>query len=160
MSTLAQVSTEHLDRLMAHVDLLPHLVDEVGRAPWSELRADLAGEHAFYVATLLPHMESVEAGIHRELDRLLTCRLATEPIEREHEQVRSLVGRLGGIAAEATLSAGRELELCRVIVTLYAVLKAHLLEESRYVPILERNLEPSELDALAASMGHAARAER
>ncbi len=159
MPTLTQVSTEHRERLMAHVDALPGLADEVGTAPWSDLRGRLATEQQFYAATLIPHMEAVEAGIHQELDRLLSCRIAMEPIEREHVQVRELVARLGAIVAEQTLTPGHELELNRVLIKLYSILKVHLREESRYVPILEHNLEPEQLDALVASMDHTARVE-
>jgi len=159
MPTLTQVSTEHREHLLAHVDALPRLADEVGTTAWPDLRERLATEHEFYATTLVPHMEAVEAGIHQELDRLLSCRVAMEPIEREHLQVRELVARLGEIVKVQTLTPGHELELNRVLVKLYSILKVHLREESRYLPILEHNLQPEQLDALVASMDHTARVE-
>ncbi len=159
MATLTQVSTEHRERLMAHVDALPSLAEELGTTPWPQLRDRLAQEQTFYATTLIPHMEAVEAGIHQELDRLLSCRIAMDPIEREHVAVRELVARLGALTEEQTLTPGHELELNRVLIKLYSILKVHLREESRYVPILEHNLEPEQLDALVASMDHTARVE-
>ncbi len=159
MPTLTQVSTEHGERLMAHVDALPGIADEVGTTPWPELRRRIVAEHEFYATTLIPHMEAVEAGIHRELDRLLSCRIAMEPIEREHVAVRELVGRLGAMAGEEHITPGHELELNRTLIKLYSILKVHLREESRYLPILEHNLEPQQLEELAASMDHTARVE-
>ena len=159
MPTLTQVSTEHRERLMTHVDALPGLADEVGTTTWSALRRRIAEEQEFYAGTLVPHMNAVEAGIHQELDRLLSCRIAMEPIEREHAEVRKLVERLGALAAENVLTAGHELELNRVLIKLYSILKVHLREESRYVPILEHNLDPEKIDALVASMDHIGRVE-
>ena len=159
MSTLTRVSSDHRARLMAHVDELPVLADEIGRIAWPVLRDRIAAEHAFCTSTLIPHMEAVESGIHQELDRLLSCRIAMEPLEREHAQVRQLIERLGAFAAEETITAAEELELNRVLMKLYSILRVHLREESRYVPILEHNLGPDELAVLAASMEHTARVE-
>jgi hypothetical protein len=159
MATLTQVSTEHRERLMPHVDALPGLAEEVGHTPWPQLSPRLADEHAFLVSTLIPHMEVVESGVHQELDRLLSCRLAMEPIEREHVEVRKLIDQLGTYPPKARLGDGEAIELNRVLLKLFSILKVHLREESMYIPILEHNLDREQVDALVASMEHAANVE-
>ncbi len=159
MPTLTQVTAEHTERLMAHVDALPKLADEIALVPAAELRSKLQAQHEFLSGTLIPHMEAVEAGIHQELDRLLSCRRSMEPMEREHAQVRALIDQLGRLAARPELTEPEKVELNRVLVKLYSILKVHIREESLYVPILERNLEGEKLDALVASMDHASRVE-
>ena len=47
MPTLTQVSQEHRERLMVHVERLPRLADEIGIVPWLDLVARVADEHAF-----------------------------------------------------------------------------------------------------------------
>ncbi len=159
MPTLTQVTAEHTERLMAHVDALPKLADQIDRLPAAELRAELEAQHEFLSQTLIPHMEAVEAGIHQELDRLLSCRLSMDPMEREHAQVRSLIEQLGRFGRKPDLAAAEKVELNRVMLKLYSILKVHIREESMYVPILEHNLDQEKLDALVASMDHAARVE-
>lgn len=159
MPALSQVSTVHRERLMEHVDALPVLADQLSEGVWSEVSPSVAAEHEFLVSTLIPHMEAVESGIHRELDRLLSCRLAMEPMSREHEQVRQLIDRLGYFAEKPTMSDGDSVELNRVLVKLYSILKVHLREEAMYIPILERNLDQEQIRALVASMDHAGRVE-
>jgi hypothetical protein len=159
MATLTQVSTEHRERLMRHVDALPGLADEVGHTPWTDISPRLADQHSFLTSTLVPHMEVVESGVHRELDRLLSCRLAMEPMEREHIEVRRLIDQIGAYAQMEKLGDGQAIELNRVLLKLYSILKVHLREESMYIPILEHNLDREQVDALVASMEHAARVE-
>jgi hypothetical protein len=160
MPTLSQVSEEHRRRLMAHVERLPQLADEIGRAPWPEVGARVAGERDFLVGTLIPHMETVDAAVHPELDRLMSCRLGMAPLEREHDEIRKLIAQLGDVsdhlgAREPT--PGETIELNRILVKLYSILKVHLREESLYVPILEHNLSPEQAEAIAVAMEHASR---
>jgi len=162
MPTLARTSREHRDRLMAHVERLPKLADEVGEAPWPELAARIADEHTFLMSTLIPHMETVETAVHPELDRLMSCRLGMAPLEREHQEIRRLIARLGELSAPPAshhLTAGETIELNRVLVKLYSIVKVHLREESLYVPILEHNLTPEQAEAIAIGMDHASRVE-
>ncbi|MGZ6266196.1 MAG: hemerythrin domain-containing protein [Candidatus Limnocylindrales bacterium] len=162
MSTLATTAREHRDRLMDHVEKLPELADEVGVAPWPEVAARIADEHAFLVATLIPHMETVETAVHPELDRLMSCRLGMAPLEREHEEIRKLIGRLGELSAlpeTRHLTPGEAIELNRVLLKLYSIVKVHLREESLYVPILEHNLTPEQAEAIAVGLDHASRVE-
>jgi hypothetical protein len=162
MPTLSQVSRQHSERLMAHVDRLPLLADELGRAPWPELQPLLAAERDFLVGTLIPHMENVDAEVHPELDRLMSCRLGMAPLEREHGEIRKLISQLGLSIEHAGASgptAAECVELNRILVKLFAILKVHLREESLYVPILEHNLSPQQAEALTLAMEHAARVE-
>ena len=162
MPTLAQVSGEHRERLMAHVERLPKLADEIGQAPWPEVRSRVADEHGFLVATLVPHMEAVDAAVHPELDRLMSCQLGMAPLGREHEEIRRLIAQLGDSVCrmgDREPTSGETIELNRILVKLYSILKVHLREEALYVPILEHNLSPDQAEAIAVAMEHAARVE-
>jgi hypothetical protein len=162
MASLTQVSEQHGQRIMGHVDHLPELADEVGRKPWSQVAPRLADEHDFLVSTLLPHMEKVEAAVHPELDRLMSCRLGMAPLDREHVEIRKLVAQLGGLttAIEGREPTGGEaLELNRILLKLFSIVKAHVREEALYVPILEHNLSEEQTEAIAVAMEHTARVE-
>jgi hypothetical protein len=162
MPTLAQVSQEHRERLLAHVERLPKLADAIGQAPWPEVRSRMADEHGFLVATLIPHMEAVDAAVHPELDRLMSCRLGMAPLGREHEEIRKLIAQLGdsvGRIGNGEPTSGETIELNRILVKLYSILKVHLREEALYVPILEHNLSPEQAEAIAVAMEHAASVE-
>jgi hypothetical protein len=162
MSSLTRVSEEHRLTLLTHVELLPKLADDIGTSPWPEVHARLVAEHAFLTSTLIPHMETVETAVHAELDRLLSCRLGMEPLEREHLEIRKLINRLGELAdvgASTDPTPGDAIELNRVLVKLYSILRVHLREEALYVPILEHNLSPDQAEAIASGMKHAALVE-
>jgi iron-sulfur cluster repair protein YtfE (RIC family) len=160
--TLTHVVTEHRERLMRHVDALPALAEEVGQTPWADLAPRLAGQHSFLVSTLVPHMETVEAAVHPELDRLMSCRLGMAPLEREHTEIRKLIEQLGELTrtlGPSEPTSGQSIELNRILLKLYSILKVHLREESLYLPMLEHNLSPEQADAIAVAMEHAARVE-
>jgi iron-sulfur cluster repair protein YtfE (RIC family) len=159
---LTHVATEHGERLLRHVDALPALAEELGRTPWADLLPRLADEHSFLVSTLIPHMETVEAAVHPELDRLMSCRLGMAPLEREHTEIRKLIDQLGELTHKLGSSeptSGETLELNRILLKLYSILKVHLREESLYLPMLEHNLSPDQAEAIAVAMEHAARVE-
>lgn len=162
MSTLTRVSEEHRERLAHHVDRLPQLADEIGRSPWTEVAAGIADERSFLTSTLVPHMQMVEEAVHSELDRLLSCRLGMEPLDREHKEIRRLIDRLGEMANQFGTqgpSPAEAVELNRVLVKLYSILRVHLREEALYVPVLEHNLSAAEAEVIALAMAHAARVE-
>jgi hypothetical protein len=162
MSTLTQIADQHHQRLAGHVERLSALADEIGIKPWAQVGPGLADEVDFLNSTLIPHMETVESAVHQELDRLLSCRLGMEPLDREHEEIRSLIGRLGdlvGRPGSAEPEQGALIELHRVAVKLHSMLRVHLREESMYMPILEHNLTADQADAIAKAMEHAARVE-
>lgn len=162
MPTLTQVSQEHRQRLMAHVEHLPQIADEIGSRAWPSVLARLTDENEFLVETLIPHMQTVDAAVHPELDRLMSCRLGMAPLEREHDEIRKLIAQLGGLIeplGSREPTAGETIELNRVLLKLHSILKVHLREESLYVPILEHNLSSEQADAIAVAMEHAARVE-
>jgi hypothetical protein len=162
MSTLLGISKQHQTRLTSHVDRLSRLADEIGQSPWPQVSANLAEEHDFLTSTLIPHMQTVEDAVHSELDRLMSCRLGMEPLDREHEQIRGLIARMGNLTESLGLrepSPGEAIELNRVLVKLHSILKVHLREEALYVPILEHNLSAAQAEAIALAMDHAARVE-
>jgi iron-sulfur cluster repair protein YtfE (RIC family) len=162
MPTLTHVSQEHRDRLMSHVDRLPKLADEVGTVAWPQVSARVSDELGFLVGTLIPHMEAVDAAVHPELDRLMSCRLGMAPLEREHGEIRTLITGLGDLTGRLGTrepTSGEVVELNRILVKLYSILKVHLREESLYVPILEHNLSTEQAEAIGLAMEHAARVE-
>ena len=161
MSTLTQIADQHHQKLAGHVERLSVLADGIGVKPWTEVGPGLSDEVDFLKSTLIPHMEKVEGAVHQELDRLLSCRLGMEPLDREHKEIRSLIDRLGELVGpgSAEPDQGALIELHRVAVKLYSMLRVHLREESMYMPILERNLSPDQADAIAKAMEHAARVE-
>ena len=162
MSTLTRVSEEHRQRLASHVERLSFLADEIGREPWAHVSAGLEAEHEFLLSTLVPHMQTVEEAVHTEMDRLLSCRLGMEPLDREHVEIRRLIDRMGELTASARdhePSPGEAIELNRVLIKLHSILKVHLREEALYVPILEHNLTAAQAESIAAAMNHAARVE-
>jgi len=153
---------EHRQRLMTHVEHLPQIADEIGSRSWPSVLARLADEQGFLVETLIPHMQTVDAAVHPELDRLMSCRLGMAPLEREHDEIRKLIAQLGGLVDQLSSrdpTTGEAIELNRVLMKLHSMLKVHLREESLYVPILEHNLSPQQADAIAVAMEHAARVE-
>ncbi|MCU0506748.1 MAG: hemerythrin domain-containing protein [Chloroflexi bacterium] len=153
MSHLKQVSDEHRDRLMAHVESLPGLADDIERGSASDAASTLAAEHDFLVQALVPHMAAVETSVYPELDRLLSCRLAMTPMAREHETIRMLVIRLGEIRGDLTAGTGDRAEIAGLLRQLHDTLEPHLREEDHYVPILDHYLEAGRADAVASAVG-------
>lgn len=153
MSTLTDVTNEQRDRLMAHVEGLPALAEEIRHGVDAEVAARFSSEYDFLVNALVPHMASVETTLYPELDRLLSCRLAMTPMAREHERIRELVAHLGrlGMTDDAAENEQRTEELSRTLHQLHDVVEPHLREESRYVPLLEHNLGSSAVEALAVA---------
>ncbi len=153
MATLTQVAADRRARLMAHVDGLPALADELETTD-AVVNDRLATEHDFLVRELIPLMATVEATFYPELDRLMSCRLGMTPLEREHEEIRELVGRLGRVRATGGTNEGPErAQLAGTIRRLHEITSRHLREESRYVPLLEYNLSPAERAPLVAAVG-------
>jgi hypothetical protein len=162
MPTLSRVSEQHRKKLAGHVERLPLLADEIGRSPWKEVGPRLADELDFLTSTLVPHMQTVEEAVHSELDRLLSCRLGMEPLEREHKEIRRLIDLWSAMTTRRGAvepSHGEVIELNRIVVKLYSILRIHLREEAMYVPILEHNLSTDQAEAIALAMEHAARIE-
>ena len=156
-ASLPQVSLEHHDRLMRHVDGMPAVGDAVGAAPVTELRPRIDEMVGFLNGLLLPHMEAAERTLYPELERMLQNRHSMTPMRREHDEIRELVAELVDLQRKldaGPLHTGQTVALRRVIFRLYAMLKVHLAEEQLYLGIIEHGVSAESAEKLAAAMDH------
>jgi hemerythrin-like domain-containing protein len=156
-ASLPQVSLEHHDRLMRHVDAMPAVGDLVGIAPAAELRPRLDEVVAFLDGLLLPHMEAAEHTLYPELERMLQNRHSMTPMRREHDEIRALTVELARLQTRldpGPLHTGETVALRRVIFRLYAMLKVHLAEENLYLGIIEHGVSAQDAEKLASAMDH------
>ena len=167
MLPLTRVTHEHHDLLWGYVNQLSDLADCLDCDCLDSARLvaqlpQLRDVHDGLTSRLIPHMEAVEAAVHPTLERLLEGRGTSIPMASEHAEIRRLVAALGEFTADdQTVHHDRTtvLALRRVLLRLYALLKAHLSEEALYIPILEDRLTPGQEAALARALDHLA-AER
>ena len=155
--SLPQVSHEHHERLLHHVDQMPALADSLLTARAEEVKTGLAEMSAFLSGTLIPHVDAAERTVYPELERMFQNRHSMAPMRREHEEIRKLVAVLGGLTrqlGEGQVTIGRTLGLRRVIFQLYALLKVHLAEEQAYLRIVEHGMDTDAADVMAAAMEH------
>jgi hemerythrin-like domain-containing protein len=156
-ASLPQVSLEHHDRLMRHLDAMPAVGDMIGAAPVAELRPRVDEVAAFLDGLLLPHMEAAERTLYPELERMLQNRHSMTPMRREHDDIRKLVAelvRLQGRLDAGPLQTGETVALRRVVFRLYAMLKVHLAEEQLYLRIIEHGVSAEDAQKLAAALDH------
>jgi iron-sulfur cluster repair protein YtfE (RIC family) len=156
-ASLPQVSIEHQDRLMRHVDAMTGVGDLVDGAPVAELRPRVDEVAEFLNGLLLPHMEAAEHTLYPELERMLQNRHSMTPMRREHDEIRKLVAELVRLQKRldpGPLHTGETVALRRVIFRLYAMLKVHLAEEHLYLGIIEHGVSAEEAERLAAAMDH------
>ena len=155
--SLPQVSHEHHERLLHHVDRMPALADSLLTARAEEVKGGLAEMSTFLSGTLIPHVDAAERTVYPELERMFQNRHSMAPMRREHEEIRKLVAVLGGLTrqlGESQVTIGRTLGLRRVIFQLYALLKVHLAEEEAYLRIVEHGVDTDVADVMAAAMEH------
>jgi hemerythrin-like domain-containing protein len=160
-ATLPNVSHEHHERLMHHLDAMTAVGDLVGAAP-SELRPRVDAVAAFLNGLLLPHMEAAEGTLYPVLERLLQNRHSMTPMRREHAEIRQLVAELVRLQLrldDGPLHTGESVALRRVIFRLYAMLKVHLAEEQLYLGIIEQGVSAEGAEKLATAMDHLGIAE-
>ena len=161
-ASLPQISLEHHDRLMRHIDAMTVVGDMVGHAPATELRPRVDEVATFLNDLLLPHMEAAEHALYPELERMLQNRHSMTPMRREHDEIRKLVAELVRLQQRldpGPLHTSETVALRRVIFRLYAILKVHLAEEQLYLGIIEHGVSADGADALAAAMEHAGTTE-
>lgn len=159
MTSVSMAGHEHHKRISTAIDRLPQLADMLDERPRPEaFEARYAELYAFARETLRPHMDSVEATLYPELDRLMQSRHSMLQMRREHEDLKGLIARLGtfseAIEADALGPAG-SIGLRRLLYRLYAVLKVHLAEEEEYLRVLDHNLSEAEQAELARGLEHA-----
>ena len=156
-ASLPQVSLEHHDRLMRHVDAMTAVGDLVGVAPATDLRPRVREVAEFLNGLLLPHMEAAEHALYPELERMLQNRHSMTPMRREHDEIRKLVAEVVRLQARldaGSLNTGETVVLRRVVFRLYAMLKVHLAEENLYLRIIEHGVSAESAEKLAAAMDH------
>ncbi len=156
-ASLPQVSHEHHDRLMHHVDTMPLVGDQLGVASVAELRPRVDDVAAFLNGLLLPHMEAAERALYPELERMFQNRHSMTPMRREHDEIRKLVAELVRLQQRldaGPLHTGETVALRRVIFRLYAMLKVHLAEEELYLGIIEHGVSAESAGKLAAALDH------
>jgi hypothetical protein len=164
MLPLTKVSHEHHEQLWRYVNQLNDVAecldcDCLDRLGLVSVLPMLQDVHEGLVTRLIPHMEAVEAAVHPTLERLMADRGTTAPMAEEHQEIRRLVATLGTYAADdpaARSDRSAVLGVRRVLLRLYALLKAHLTEEELYIPILEDRLTPPQEAALARALDHLA----
>lgn len=157
-ATLAQATHEHHDRLTHHIDTMPATGDMIGVEKLPELRARVDELDTFLEDLLIPHMESAEAALYPELERMYQNRHSMLPMRREHAEIRQLVASLGGIRRrmdEGHLNTGEAVALRRIIFRLYALMKVHLAEEELCLRALEQGQSEQHIEELVAAMNHA-----
>jgi hypothetical protein len=155
--SLPQVAHEHHERILAHVDRLPEMADQLLTASADDVRAKVIATSEFLNGTLLPHIDAAERSVYPELERMFQNRHSMRPMRDEHDHIRALVadyGRLSAELREGLVTLGRSLALRRVIFNLYALLKIHLAEEEAYLRIVERGGGSDSADAIAAALEH------
>jgi hypothetical protein len=156
-TTLPDLTHEHHERLMSHVDRMPALGDLVGTSATDALRAHLDELVPFLIGTLVPHVDAAEQTLYPELERLQQNAHSMTPMRREHARIRHLVDDLAGLRRKLDVDAPGirdTVALRRSVFGLYALLKVHLAEEELYMHIVERGVSADAAKALAAAMEH------
>jgi iron-sulfur cluster repair protein YtfE (RIC family) len=155
--TLPQVTHEHHDRILRQVDRMPEVADQLLGADAATALTRLDELVAFMSTTLLPHIETAEATLYPELERMFQNRHSMAPMRREHADVRRQVASLTQLTAEVHakgLTLSRTLGLRRVLFQLYAMLKIHLAEEEALLHLLDKGVTDDVAELLSAAMAH------
>ncbi len=150
MGALTELSDGNRERLMVHIDALAILAEDIAAGvPSAERR--LAEESRFLSTALIPLMDAVESLVYPELDRLLSCRLAMTPMEREHAEVRRLIARVRRLGAAPRTEASAT-DLIEALRDLHGLITRHLADESSYARVLEHNVDVPMAESLATAM--------
>jgi iron-sulfur cluster repair protein YtfE (RIC family) len=155
--TLPQVTHEHHERILRHVDAMPATADKLLTADAATAVTDLDGLVRFLNDTLLPHVATAETALYPELERMFQNRHSMAPMRREHEEVRTLVASLTQLTAEAHakgITIARTLGIRRVLFNLYAMLKIHLAEEEALLHLMDKGVTDDVAELLATAMAH------
>jgi hemerythrin-like domain-containing protein len=155
--SLPQVTHEHHERILRHVDQLPSIGDRLLTAPVEELRPIIDETSAFLTGSLLPHVDAAEQTLYPELERMYQNRHSMTPMRREHAEVRRLVAGFARLTEQIDahpLTTAKRLGLRRITFQLYALLKIHLAEEEAYARIVHHEVSTDAGEVLAAAMEH------
>jgi hypothetical protein len=157
LSQPANVAREHHDRLLVHIDKMPHLADLIDRGGYDEFRAALDETCTFLTDLLVPHMEAAERALYPQLERMMQNRHSMTPARRDHDAIRAAIDEMAAVRAKADLAPlvlKDQIALRRAIFGLYAMLRVHLAEERLYADIVEHGASEEAEQAFAAAMDH------
>jgi len=159
MSPLPQTGHEHHERIREHIDRLPDLADMLEQRPVPEdFGPRFGAECEFFTGTLLPHIEVVETNVYPELERLQQNRHSMAHLRREHEEMREIIEQMRQY--KENVEAGHlkptiALEMRRLCIRFYALVKTHIGEEEEYLRVLQGNLSEGEQAAVEQGLEHA-----
>lgn len=158
MSSLPETGHEHHERIREHIDRLPELADMLEQRPVpEEFGPRFAAECDFMTGTLLPHIEVVEQSVYPELERLQQNKHSMAPLRREHDEMREIVAQMKtykGRVEAGDLKPTMALEMRRMCIRFYALVKTHIGEEQEYLRVLQGNLSEGEQATVEAALGH------
>ena len=159
MSPLPETGHEHHERIRYHIDHLPELADMLEQRPVpDEFAPRFAAECDFMTGTLLPHIDVVEQNVYPELERLQQNRHSMAHLRREHEEMREIIDQMREYkdAVQAgTLKPTMAMQMRRLCIRFYALVKTHVGEEEEYLRVLQGNLSEGEQAAVEQGLAHA-----
>ena len=158
MSPLPQTGHEHHEVIREHIDRLPALADMLEQRPVPEAFApQFAAECDFMTGTLLPHIAVVEENVYPQLERLQQNRHSMAHLRREHEERAEIVEQMRkykGLVEAGKLKPTVALEMRRLCIRFYALVKTHIGEEEEYLRVLQGNLSEGEQAAVEQGLEH------
>ena len=159
MSPLPQTGHEHHERIREHIDRLPGLADMLEQRPVpEEFASAFSHECQFFTGTLLPHIEVVEENVYPELERLQQNRHAMAHLRREHDEMREIIEKMRDYKEHVEAGGMKPtiaLEMRRLCIRFYALVKTHIGEEEEYLRVLQGNLSEGEQDVVEHGLEHA-----
>jgi hemerythrin-like domain-containing protein len=107
--------------------------------------------------TLMPHIEVVENSVYPELERLQQNRHSMAHLRREHAEMGEIIEKMRQYKERVeagTLKPTIALEMRRLCIRFYALVKTHVGEEEEYLRVLEGNLSEGEQAAVEQGLAH------
>ena len=120
--------------------------------PW-EIQAALAHGHEI---TLFNRGKS-KPDLYPELERLQQNRHAMAHLRREHEEIFEIIDQMKeykGQVEAGTLKPTQALEMRRLCIRFYALVKTHVGEEEEYLRVLQGNLSEGEQATVEKGLEH------
>ena len=158
MSPLPDTGHEHHERIREHIDRLPVLADMLEQRPVpQEIASEFVEECEFMTGTLRPPIAVVEETVYPELERLQQNRHSMAHLRREHEEMREIVEQMRQYKERVVagdLKPTLALEMRRMCIRFYALVKTHIGEEEEYLRVLQGNLSEGEQAAVEKGLEH------
>ncbi len=159
MSPLPETGHEHHERIREHIDRLPGLADMLEQRPVpDDFAPAFAAECDFMTGTLLPHIQVVEQNVYPELERLQQNRHSMAHLRREHAEMFEIIEQMRGykeLVQAGGLKPTVALEMRRLCIRFYALVKTHIGEEEEYLRVLQGNLSEGEQATVETGLQHA-----